>query len=116
MRELVRAALSEHPNIEVVGEIQDEPEILAAIDQTHADCLIIAQDEPDKRPAICDFVLEKYPHLKILAVAAGKGDSAFYWVSREIRSSPIETSEEGVLNALAGKPLEGFGKHDFPAR
>ena len=108
MRELVRAAISEHPDIEVVGEIQDEPEILAAIDQTHADCLIIAQDEPGKRPAICDFVLEKHPHMKILAVAAGKGDSAFYWVSTEIRSSPIETSEEGVLNALAGKALRRF--------
>jgi DNA-binding NarL/FixJ family response regulator len=106
MRELVQATLSDHPDIEVVGEIQDEPEILPAIDQTHADCLIIAQEESGNRPSICDFVLEKYPHMKILAVAPGGDDSMFYWVSMEIRSSRVETSEEGVLNALRGKSSE----------
>lgn len=104
MRDVVQATLSGQPDIEIVGEIENEPEILPAIEQTHADYLIIAQEEQGSRPSICDFVMEKYPHMKILAVAAGRGDSAFYWVSTEIRSTRIETSEEGVLNALRSKP------------
>lgn len=107
MRSLVRAALSDHPDIEVVGEVQDEPEILPAIDQTHADYLIIAQDRAGTRPTICDFVLEKYPHMKVLALARGREESAFYWISREIRSSQVETSEDGVLNALLGNSRGG---------
>ena len=104
MREVVQATLSGQPDIEVVGEIQGEPEILPALEQTHANYLIIDLEEPGCRPSICDFVMAKYPDTKILAVAAGKGDSAFYWVSTEIRSTQIETSEEGVLKALRSKP------------
>ena len=99
MREAVRTALSRHADMEVLGEIEDELEILPALERTHADCLIIAQEECD-RPPICDVVFDKYPHVKILAVAPGSGDSVVYWVSREIRLSRIETSEDGVVNAL----------------
>lgn len=102
MREVVRAALSRHADIEVVGEIEDELEILSAIERTQADCLIVAQEEFGRRPPICDFVFDKYPRMKILAVAPGRDDSVFYWVFMEIRSSRIETSEEGVINSLRG--------------
>ena len=102
MREVVCAALSRHADIEVVGEIEDELEILSAIERTQADCLIVAQEEFGRRPPICDFVFDKYPRTKILAVAPGGDDSVFYWVFMEIRWSRIETSEEGVINALRG--------------
>ena len=101
MREVVRTVLSRHADIEVVGEIEDELEILPAIERTQVDCLIIAQEEFG-RPPICDFVFDKHPHMKILAVAPGSGDSVFYRVFMEIRLSRIETSEEGVINALRG--------------
>jgi hypothetical protein len=102
MREAVRAALSRHADMELVGEIEDELEILPAIERTQAHCLIIAQEEFGRRPAICDDVFNKYPHMKILAVDPGSDDSVFYWMFMEIRLSRIETSEEGVINALRG--------------
>ena len=102
MREIVRTALSRHADMEIVGEVEDELEILPALAEARPDCLIVAQEESDARPAICDAVFDKYPHLKILAVAPGSADSVFYWVFKEIRLSRIETSEEGVLNALRG--------------
>jgi hypothetical protein len=102
MREAVRTALSRHTDMEIVGELEDELEILPAIERTQAHYLIIAQEEFGRRPAICDIVFEKYPHIKILAVAPGSDDSVFYWVFREIRLSRIETSEDGVINALRG--------------
>jgi DNA-binding NarL/FixJ family response regulator len=102
MREAVRAVLSRHDDLEVVGELEDEREILSAIDRTKAQCLVTAQEEIGKRPAVCDVVFEKYPHMKILAVAPGGDDSVFYWMFMEIRLSRIETSEQGVINALRG--------------
>jgi len=88
--------------MEVVAEIEDELEILPALERTQAHCLIVAQEELGTRPPICDFVFDRYPHVKILAVAPGSDDSVFYWVFMEIRLSRIETSEEGVINALRG--------------
>lgn len=102
MREVVRTALCRHPDMEIVGEIEDELEILPAIERTQAHCLIIAQEEFGRRPAICDLVFDKQPQMKILAVAPGSGDSVLYWVFMEIRFSRIETSEQGVINALRG--------------
>ena len=102
MREAVRTALSRHTDMEVVGEIEDELEILPAIERTQAHCLIIAQEEFGRRPSICDSVFDKHPHVKILAVAPGSEDSVFYWVFMEIRLSRIETSEDGVISALRG--------------
>ena len=102
MREAVRTALSRHADMEIVAELEDELEILPAIARTQAHCLVIAQEEFGRRPAICDAVFEKYPHIKILAVAPGSDDSVFYWVFMEIRLSRIETSEDGVINALRG--------------
>lgn len=102
MREVVRTALSRHADMEVVGEVEDEIEILPALERTHAECLIIAQQEFGRRPAICDRVFDNFPHMKILAVAPGSDDSVLYWVFMEIRLIQIETSEEGVINALRG--------------
>jgi DNA-binding NarL/FixJ family response regulator len=101
MREILRTALSRHADVEVVGEVEDELEILATLERTHADCLVIAQEEFG-RPPICDFVLDKYPRMKILAVSPGSDDSVFYWMFMEIRSTRLETSSEGVINALRG--------------
>lgn len=103
----MRTALSRHAEIDIVGEIEDELEILPALERTHAHCLIVTQEEIG-RPAICDEVFEKYPRMKILAVSPGSDDSVFYWVFMEIRLSRIETSEEGVINALRGN-LERYG-------
>jgi DNA-binding NarL/FixJ family response regulator len=103
MREVVRTALSRHADMEIVGEIEDETEILPALERTHAECLIIAQEESGARPAICDSIFDNFPHMKILAVAPGSDDSVLYWVFMEIRLSRIETSEEGVINALRGQ-------------
>ena len=103
MRELIRATIADQPDIEVVGEIRDDAEILPAVDLMQPDFLIITLDESDQRPIICDFVLERHPQVKILAIAPDRNSSIFYWASLHIRSSQIDPSEEGVLNALRGK-------------
>jgi len=50
MRELVLEALIEQPDIEVVGEIKDEDEIVDAVERMRPDVLIIALGESNQRP------------------------------------------------------------------
>ncbi len=104
MRELVLATISEQPDIEIVGEIRENGEIEQAVEQTQPDFLIVALEESDRLPENCRTLLEKYPHMKILAIAPDRNTTIFYWASLNIRSNRIEASEIGVLNTLRGKP------------
>jgi hypothetical protein len=103
MRELVMATISEQPDIEVVGVLEDEDSILRVIEDSHPEFLIIALDHSDERPRICDVLLDRFPHMRILALAAERNISIFYWASLDIRSNRIENSEEGIMNALRSR-------------
>ncbi len=103
MRELVLATISEQPDIEIVGEIPDNTEIQQAVEQTHPDFLIVALEECDQLPVTCRPLLEKYPHMKILAIAPDRNTTIFYWAYLDIRANRIEASEVGMLNVLRGK-------------
>jgi chemotaxis response regulator CheB len=100
MRELILATLSDEPGIEIVGEVADERELRDRVQQTSPDLLVIALDEPAKRPRICDTLLRDNPGLRIIAVASQENCSVFYWASFDIHSSQIESSEQGILNAV----------------
>ena len=104
MRELLLATIADQPDIEVVGEIQDEVQVLQALEETHPDFLILALDACMRQPSFCSYVLEKYPHLKILALAPERESSVFYWASLDIHTDRVETSEDGVLGALRSHP------------
>jgi DNA-binding NarL/FixJ family response regulator len=103
MRELVLATISDQPDIEVMGEIKDDSEIAHVVAESHPDFVIIALDTPDERPAICDALLAQHPQTKILALAPERNSSIFFWSVIDIRSAQIESSEEGILNAIRGK-------------
>jgi len=109
MRELVLEALIEQPDIEVVGEIKDEDGIADAVEGTHPDFLIIALDESNQRPSLCDILLRRYPEMKILALAPERNCSIFYWGSFDIHESPVEASEVGILSTLRRKGLSVGG-------
>jgi len=102
IRELLLATIADQPDIEVVGEVQNEADILGAVEQEHPDFLIVALDNPQSRPAVCDILLEKFPSMKILALAPERNSSVFYWASIDIHSFDVEASEEGILNVLRG--------------
>jgi DNA-binding NarL/FixJ family response regulator len=105
MRELVLEAIIEQPDIEVVGEIKDEDEIVDAVERIHPDFLIIALDESNQRPFLCDTLLRRYPEMKILALAPERNCSIFYWASFDIHERPVEASEVGILSTLRRKGL-----------
>jgi DNA-binding NarL/FixJ family response regulator len=103
MRELVAATISDQPDIEVVGEVEDESGIETALEATHPDFLIVALDGHDRLPELCQSILHRHPAIKIIAIAPDRNMSVFYWALLQVRSNQIEASEAGVLGALRGK-------------
>jgi chemotaxis response regulator CheB len=103
MRELVVETISEQPDIEILAEIQDEDKIVDAVEEKHPDFLIIALNESDQRPPLCDILLRRYPEMKILALAPERNSSIFYWGSFDIHETSVEASEAGILSALRRK-------------
>ena len=103
MRELVLATVLDQADIEVMGEIKKDSEIVSVVQEYLPDFLIIALDRPGERPELCHDLLRQYPQLKILALAPEQNSSMFFWAVVDIHSTQIESSEEGILSALRGK-------------
>ena len=102
MRELILATLFDQPDIEVVGEVVDDADLLSTVEEQRPDFLIVGMDKTGTRPSLCDILLTKFPNMKILALAPERNSSVFYWASLDIHSFDVEASEEGVLGALRG--------------
>src|SRR6266852_2170951 len=100
MRELILETISQEPDVEIVAEIDNESDIPHVVEKLRPDFLIIALDETDKRPPICDDLLKRYPEMKILALAAERNISVFFWASFDIHERPVEASEAGILDIL----------------
>lgn len=105
IRELVMATISDQPDIEIVGEVADEDQLIEIVEQVQPDVLILAMDEPEKRVGQCGFLLGRYPQMKILALAPEQNRGTYYWASIDIRTKPVESSEAGILNAVRERPL-----------
>ena len=103
MRELVITTIVDQPDIEVVGETDDETKITELVEHLHPDFLIMGLDESNKGLGLCGFLLGRYPHMRILALAPERNCSVCYWAFVDIRSRRIETSEEAILSALRAK-------------
>lgn len=103
MRDVVLEMISGQLDIEVMAEVQDDSKIVDLVGRLHPDWLVIALDEADSKPGICDSLFDRYPDLKILALTSGRNDCIFYWATMSIRSSRVESSERGILDALRGR-------------
>lgn len=102
MRELVIATISDQPDIQVVGEIEEESAIESALEQMSPDFLIVALDGHDRLPDFCQAILRKHAEVKIIAIAPDRNITVFYWAFLQVRSNRIEASEAGMLSALRG--------------
>ena len=105
MRETILATFADQPDIEIVGEVADESEILESVNKTLPNFVVIALEQPGERPLICDDLLRVHPEVRVIAVAPAKNYVVYYWASLDIHSSSIEASEEGVLGAVRNRPV-----------
>jgi chemotaxis response regulator CheB len=102
LRETILTTFADQPDIEIVGEVADESEIMECVKKTLPNFVVIALDQPGRRPPVCDDLLREHPEVRIIAVAPAKNYIVYYWASLDIHSSDIEASEEGMLSALRG--------------
>ena len=100
MREIVLTTFADQPDIEIVGEVEDESEISASVKKTLPNVVVIALDQPGIRPRICDELLREHPDVRVIAVSPEKNSIVYYWASFEIFSNNIEASEAGMLGAM----------------
>ena len=103
MRETILATFADQPDIEIVGEVEDESEIFESVKRTSPNFVVIALDNPEERPPICDALLREHPEVRVIAVAPAKNYVVYYWASLDLHSTSVEASEEGVLGALRSK-------------
>lgn len=106
MRDLVLATVSDQPDIEVLGALDDESQIAKVVAKTQPDFVIVGLERPNERPPICDYLLSRYPSVKVLAVAPEQNNTVFFW--SDIRSAAIESSEESILKVIRGKGTNRF--------
>jgi len=100
MRDVVVATFAGQPDIEIVGEVSEEHEIMEKTRATLPDILVVDLDKTEGRPAICDQVLGEHPTVSVIAVASWKDLTICYWISSDIRSKEIEASPQGLLDAV----------------
>jgi chemotaxis response regulator CheB len=103
LRELVLSTLAEQAGIRVVGEAGDEQDVPSLVAETKPDFLLIALDESQRRPPLCDVLLRDFPGLRIIAVAPNTNVGIHYWTSLEIHSTKMEASEQALLEVIRGK-------------
>jgi chemotaxis response regulator CheB len=106
MRELMVATIAEQPDIEIVGEVEDESKLAGEVERTRPDFLIVALEEFNEMPKVCHSILQRHPQMKVIAVSSERNSSMFYWASLKVQSNEIEASEAGVLGALRGRPQQ----------
>ena len=103
IRELLMATISDQTDIEIVGEIPEEADIVGAVEESRPDFLIIALDKSKRLPPFCISILQDHPEIKVIAISPNTNNFMCYCTALQVQSYPIEASEAGVLNALRGK-------------
>jgi len=111
MRELTMTTIADQPDIELVGEVGNQDELVDAVEHSRPEVLILAMDERDKYRVQCGFLLGRYPEMRIIALAPEQNRAQFYWAFVDIRSKSLESSEEGILAAVRQRaPLVGVAQ------
>jgi len=107
MRELVLATFADQPDIELVGEVVEDSQIPTTVEHTLPDLLVVALDDPSRRPTICDALLRRHLQMRIIAVAPDANLSVYYWTTFDvlgsridIHASSFEASEESILETV----------------
>ena len=100
MRQVTLSALTDQPGVEIVGEVSDECEIPPKVQATFPDLLVIALEENELRPPICDQALREHPEVRIIAVESRKNRTLYFWASFDIHCTDIEASLAGIMNVV----------------
>lgn len=101
-RDMLYNTIREQPDVEVVGDVSDEHAIVAAVERTNPDCVIVPLELPAAAMPICTQILSKRPTARIVAIGEASDVVEIYWLSdeREIRRTYTTASREAIVRAL----------------
>lgn len=91
-----KRAVTDQPDMELVGEVRNGVELLLAAGRKHADIVIIGLQNSDP-PGIYSHLLDEYPHIKVLAVAPDGHRACLF----ELRPQKFSIGEASVDRLLA---------------
>jgi len=106
----IRNALKDLPDLEIIGEVGDGPELLVALERTQPDCLLIDVTMPDFEPLVAiRQIRARYPAMRILVVSAydddiyvqgllGAGVDGYH-----LKDQPLSDLQLAVQRVLAGE-------------
>ena len=101
-RDMLYNTIREQPDVEVVGDVSDEHAIVAAVERTNPDCVIVPLELPAAAMPICTQILSKRPTARIVAIGEASDVVEIYWLSdeRDIRRTYTTASREAIVRAL----------------
>lgn len=89
--ELITNLLQQQPDMQLVGVVQGQVNILLAA--TGVDVLILGAPQVAPLPGICSHLLSEFPHLKILVVTPNGEAARVYWLGlRRQRLGPLSAA------------------------
>jgi DNA-binding NarL/FixJ family response regulator len=99
LRTVLVTLLQSQDDIEVVGLILDPVELLVAVEDTHADVVVLTLPDSGEMPGICSHLLHEYPQLLILALSSDRTRAYVY--RQAITVEPlVDMSDESILTAV----------------
>lgn len=82
LRTTLRRLLNKTPNMEVVAEINSLDELPKALKETQANWVILSLPEENGLPSFILDEMQRYPHLRVLAVSGDGSHMRLEWVER----------------------------------
>jgi DNA-binding NarL/FixJ family response regulator len=100
LQDIVRDAVTNEPDVEVVGSLAVREQFLPVLDRLGVDVLVLAAPRADDAE-VAERVWEKWPHIKVLMIATG-GRSAVLHALRPHRIMLGDVSPQGLVAAIRG--------------
>lgn len=101
MRDMLFDAIRQEPNVTVVAEVSDSVSIPTVCELMSADCVVVPLEKGGVPMELCDQVLQKHPHMRLVALTATADLAALCWRSgNDVRCTYMKSSRANILKAL----------------
>ena len=95
VRNALEGVLTVQVDMEVIGATSEPVETLMAAGQARADVVVLGLQDSGL-PGLASLLLDEYPHLKVVAVAAGTDHALLYELHPRLVRIPGSSPEELV--------------------